>query len=205
MPASIGATANVIAAQQEVAAVIAGKLADLRPEVVVGPSPHDGHHGHELVGRSIRDAVEERGKPSHAMFWGVWADLPLPNVLVAFGTARLAEIKRALGAHAGELARNRLDRLLEGRAMANAVLGPERVFGFGAHGIDETYAELLTHVSWRPSDGWRLTAPRMLEPSQLLAFDDGPDIAWWLHAPSVRGSLRSGWPGDMARPTPPVA
>ncbi|HEY6398546.1 MAG TPA: PIG-L family deacetylase, partial [Solirubrobacteraceae bacterium] len=102
----IGPGDDVARAQTVLSAVIGDALDALQADLIVGPSPHDGHHGHEVVGRAICDAVETRGGPIHVMFWGLWADLPLPNVLVPFGTVRLAEIQHALGAHAGELARN---------------------------------------------------------------------------------------------------
>jgi LmbE family N-acetylglucosaminyl deacetylase len=187
----IGASDDLALAQRALSAAIATALDDLQAGLIVGPSPHDGHHGHEVVGRAIRDGVEARAEPVHAMFWGLWADLPLPNVIAPFGDERLAEIQRALGAHAGELARNRLDRLVTSRAVAAAVLGPERVFGFGVSGTDSDYAELLTDVAWSPADGWRLTAPRELDAAHPLAADGGPNVGWWLHARSVRSSLRT--------------
>lgn len=186
----IGAQDDLVAAQRRLSDLIVCTLRDVGAQSIVGPSPHDGHHGHEVVGRAIRDAVEQSADPLQVLFWGLWADLPLPNLLVSFDAARLSEITRDLGAHAGELARNPLDRLAEARATANAVLGPERVFGFGAPGIEEPYAELLTDVVWR--DGrWRLAAPRTFDPDRFFAADHGPDVGWWLHSPSARSRLAS--------------
>jgi hypothetical protein len=119
----------------------------------------------------------------------LWGDLPVPNVIVPFDEARLGEIRHALRAHAGELARNRFDRLLESRAVANAVLGPERVFGFGATGTSDEYAELLIDVGWSPGGGWRLPEARELDPFAPSPPADGTDVGWWLHARSVRGTL----------------
>ena len=184
----IGSDDDLALAQRVLSAAISDALDGAGAELIVGPSPHDNHHGHEVVGRAIRDAVEARGEPARVMFWGLWGDLPLPNVLVPFDAARLGEIRRALAAHAGELARGRYDRLVESRAAANAVLGPERVFGFGTRGADHQYADLLTDVSWSPAAGWRLTAARELDAVQPLAGGDGADIGWWLHAPSVRST-----------------
>jgi LmbE family N-acetylglucosaminyl deacetylase len=192
---AIGRGDDLVLAQRALSAAIGAALEDVQAGLIVGPSPHDGHHGHEVVGRAIRDAVEAHGEPLHTIFWGLWADLPLPNVIVPFGQRRLAEIQRALGAHAGELVRNRLDRLVTSRAVAAAVLGPERVFGFGVSGTDSDYAELLTDVAWSPAEGWKLTAPRELDPAQPAAAEGGQDVGWWLHARSVRSSL-SGSTGD---------
>jgi len=185
---SIGANDDLALAQRVLSATIVDTVDSSGAELIVGPSPHDNHHGHEVVGRALRDAVEARGEPAQVMFWGLWGDLPLPNLLVPFGPARLAEIQRCLATHAGELARNRYDRLVESRAALHAVLGPERVFGFGTRGADHQYAELLTDVSWSTEEQWRLTAPRELDPSQPLARGDGADIGWWLHAPSIRSA-----------------
>ncbi len=186
--APIGSGDDLGLAQGILAAAIVEELNQSTARVIVGPSPHDGHHAHELVGRAIRDAVELRGEPIRVMFWGLWGELPIPNVFVPFDAARLREIQRALGLHAGELERNRYDRLLESRAAAAAVLGPERVFGFGAAGTGHEYAELLTDVGWSPSAGWRLAAPRVLDPNDP-GEADGVDIGWWLHTPSVRSVL----------------
>jgi LmbE family N-acetylglucosaminyl deacetylase len=184
----IGAHDDLALAQRVLSGAIVGELGQTGAELIIGPSPHDGHHGHEVVGRALRDAVEARGNPAHVMLWGLWSDLPRPNLIVPFGPARLAELQRALAAHAGQLARNRFDRLLEARAAANAVLGPERVFGFGTRGGDHEYAELLTHVSWSGEAPWRLTAPRQLDASQPLVGGEGAELGWWLNAPSVRST-----------------
>jgi LmbE family N-acetylglucosaminyl deacetylase len=189
----IGAHDDLALAQPALSGAIADAAQDLDAQLIVGPSPHDAHPGHEVVGRAIRDAVEARGSPMNVMFWGIWGELPVPNVLVPFDADRLAEIQHALAAHAGELQRNRFDRLVESRAVVHAVLGPERVFGFGAPGGEHAYVELLTQVVWSPEAGWRLTTPREFDASQPLCTDaDGRDIGWWLHAPSVRESLSTG-------------
>ena len=94
---------------------------ELAPALVCAPSPHDGHHAHELVGRAARRALEAHpGTAPPLWLWGVWADLPFPTLIAPFDRARLAEIQHALAAHASELARLPLDRLLEARAVLNA-------------------------------------------------------------------------------------
>jgi LmbE family N-acetylglucosaminyl deacetylase len=175
--------------QKELQQSIADAMTQTGARLLVGPSPHDGHHGHEVVGRAICDAVESHGQPCQVMFWALWGELALPNLFVPFAATRLEELQRALAAHAGELARTSFDRLLAARAAANAVLGPERVFGFGSQGGSDRLAELLTSVTWNPDAGWRLTAARRLDPSRPLADGDGPEIGWWLRAPSARAQL----------------
>ena len=113
------------------------------------PSPHDGHHAHELVGRAARRALEAFAGPvPHLWLWGVWADLPFPTLVVPFHRPRLEEIRHALAAHASELARLPLDTLLEARAILSAGAGEERVYGSGvASDPDVELAELICEVA----------------------------------------------------------
>lgn len=213
----IGRDDDLERAQHVLAEEIGSHLQSLRAAVIVGPSREDGHHGHEVVGRAIEEAVEayetaaerheaaaERDEmaaerddapaerdpataeldeapaerdpatiptprsPVRVMFWGLWRDLARPNLLVPFDAPRLEEIQHALAAHAGELKRNRFQHLLEGRATAQAVLGPERVFGYGSRGIAEPFAELLLDVTFSPGRGWRPEPPRVFDPQAPL-------------------------------------
>ena len=189
--ARIGIEDDLAHARSQLAAAIATQLERDEARLLVGPSPHDGHHGHEVTGRAICDAIESRREPFEVMFWGLWGELPIPNVVTPFGPGRLAEIQRALAAHAGELARNRFDRLLAARGRAGAVLGPERVFGFGSPGRAYEYAELLTHVGWSAGAGWRLALAHEFDPARLGGPPDGIDVGWWLRAASVAEVMRN--------------
>jgi len=167
-------------AQAALRELVAAALERTRATLVVAPSPHDCHPAHELVARAVRDAVESRGAPLEVLLWSLWGELPFPTELTTFDARRLDELRHALAAHAGELARNRYERLLEHRAAAGAVLGPERVDGFGAKGIDAPFAELLTRVAWDPDRrAWKLVG----------GASAGADVGWWLHAPSARSTL----------------
>ncbi len=179
-PVAIGKDDDLTLARTVMVEEIRRAIDRFRPQVIIGPSADDAHHGHQVVGHAIGQAVESLGasvptasepgsvdrgpEPVHVMRWGLWRDLPSANVMVPFGASRLAEIWDALAAHEGELARNRFERLLEGRALANAVLGPERLFGYGSPGISEEYAELLLDLAWSPSGGWLPTRPRIFDP-----------------------------------------
>lgn len=188
----------------EVQLVLEHAVADVlhrhRPPIVVAPSPHDGHGGHEVVGRAALAACTRAAAAGTEVprlwLWGLWADLPLPTVLVPFGEERLAEILAALECHAGELARNDYRRVVAGRAAAVASLGPERVFGFGSTGAAEPYAEVLCEVV-RRGPRWHLGRPRQLDAGNPVgeAHEDatGPDVTDWLEEPSVRA--RHGRPG----------
>jgi LmbE family N-acetylglucosaminyl deacetylase len=173
------------AAQAELGALLEELIGAYGAELVVSPSPHDGHPGHEVVGRAARDVLERR--PLRWWMWGVWADLPLPTLLVPFDEARLEEILYALEAHEGELTRNDYRALVHGRAMANRVLGPERVFGYGAAGENLPYAEVVTETArvgglWRRGSAGRLTG----DPAP---YQPGVDISWWVEAESVSQRL----------------
>lgn len=189
--ARIDSADDLARAQTGLSRAIAEQLERYGARLVIGPSPHDGHHGHEVTGRAICQAIEAREQRCAVMFWGLWGELPITNVVTGFGPSRLTDIRRALAAHAGELERNRFDRLLAGRAQANAILGPERVFGYGSRGGGFDYAELLMHVGWSPDLGWRLAAAREFDPAALDDLPSGPDVGWWLHAASIADTLRS--------------
>ena len=110
---------------------------------------------------------------------------PRPTSSTPSTHAVLERSAHILDAYAGELERNDYQRLLAGRAAANAVLGSERVFGFGSPAASTLpYADLLTEV--------RLLAGRFMA-SRAHTLDEGPfpdssfdhDLTPWLDSPSV--------------------
>jgi LmbE family N-acetylglucosaminyl deacetylase len=163
-------------------------ICKLQPQIIVSPSPHDRHPGHELVARALRDVLRDLA-PVRAYWWmwGLWGPLPLPTLGTRFDQLRLEEILTALRAHRGELERNDYRRILRGRAEMYASLGPELLFGFGsedAEMAEAAYVELLTEVS---CDGrWRLGAARWLDPGQALAAPSAVHVEQWLFAESVK-------------------
>ena len=177
---------------------VAPVLDELGPRILVAPSPHDRHRGHEVVGRAAlalwADRGDTEGGPGgeRLWFWGLWADLPLPTAAVGFAEDRLEEILDALAAHAGELDRNDYRRLVRGRAEMNAVLGPERVFGFGSAGAGVPFAELLCELG-RVGGTWRLGRPRWLDPARPVGALGDTAVDAWLESPSITD--RFGPPG----------
>jgi hypothetical protein len=117
--------------------------------------------------------------------WGVWGDLPAPNVFYGFDQSVLDRALHILDAYSGELERNDYRPFLTGRAAANAVMGSERVFGFGAPSATKLpYAEVLTEV--RLVDGrFMASEPHFLDqgPEPSARYD--VDLHPWLDAPSV--------------------
>jgi LmbE family N-acetylglucosaminyl deacetylase len=153
--------------------------------VVVSPSPHDVHHGHETVARGVQRAMEVLPSSTRWWMWGIWGDLPAPNVFFPFAETALERMLHVLEAYEGELARNDYRRLLTGRANANAVLGSERVFGFGSPAASSLpYAEVLTEVR-RIGGRWMASGAHHLDEGPLPEEQFDRDLTAWLEAPSV--------------------
>jgi hypothetical protein len=185
-PLDLDLKADLALATHRVATELPAIVKEHDASIVVSPSPHDVHHGHEAVGRGVQRTLAVLTPTIRWWMWSVWGDLPAPNVFYGFDERILDRTAHILGAYAGELERNDYRRLVTGRAAANAVLGSERVFGFGSPAASTLpYAEVLCEV--RLMDGRFLAS----EPHQL---DDGPfpdagfdfDLTPWLDSPSVR-------------------
>jgi LmbE family N-acetylglucosaminyl deacetylase len=191
-PLPISADDDLDSAQRRLTREVAQRVTAERVDLVVSPSPHDGHHGHEVVGRAIRDAVRATGV--RWWMWGLWADLPRPTLYTGFDRTLLDRAVRVLEAHAGELARNDYAALLPARAVVSRVLGSERVFGWGCRMRPEPYAELLTEVAL-DGDGFTAGEPRVLDSANPLPpVPTGRPLGWWLDAPSVADRARAaGW------------
>jgi LmbE family N-acetylglucosaminyl deacetylase len=188
-PLRISRGDDLRAARSRLGAWVSAYVAEHEVELVVSPSPHDGHHGHELVGRAVRDGIERGERRPRWWAWGLWADLPLPTLIVEFDQQRLDAVLHVLAAHPGELERNDYAALVRCRATADRVLGAERVFGFGSPGLDGPYAELLTELGLH--DGrWTAYEPRRLDAaSPLLGRPGERTLTWWLDEPSFRDRL----------------
>lgn len=176
-------------AQRELTERVREMVLRVDPAVVVAPSPHDRHPGHEVVGRAARDALAADGMP-RLWLWGLWGELPLPTLFFSFGEPELEAALDVLRAHAGELERNDYAALLRSRAAAAHVLGSERVFGFGGPRRPGRYAELLTEVGF--ADGqWWAGASRHADVAARAWFPipRSRPLGWWMHAPSFTTRL----------------
>lgn len=144
-------------------------------ELVIGPHPRDGHHGHETVARAIRQLVWTSRRPLTWWMWPLWADLPRPTLMVPCGEDHLRTSARMLDRHAGENDRNDYRALQTSIRTANAVRGVETVFGFGsARGgaASTTSAELLTEVTAH-RHRWFVGRPRTFDqPGEWAPLDD---------------------------------
>jgi LmbE family N-acetylglucosaminyl deacetylase len=190
-PIRISRNDDLDRAQRRLTALLLDLFAETGAPIVVSPSPQDGHHGHEVVGRAVREAIRAAADPPTWWMWGLWADLLAPTILSPFDESRLDELVRALDAYTLELERNDYRRLVEGRAMANAILGPERIFGDGSAGTSAAYAELLSEATRR--DGvWRLGTPRELDGRSPAPAAAGIRADAWIDSPSLAERLKGG-------------
>jgi LmbE family N-acetylglucosaminyl deacetylase len=184
-PLSISLHDDLDHARDRVAVELPAIVAEYGASVVVSPSPHDVHHGHETVARGVQRAMEVLPPTVRWWMWGIWGDLPAPNVFYPFGEPALARMLHVLEAYEGELARNDYRQLLAGRAATNAVLGSERVFGFGSPAASSLpFAEVLTEVR-RVGSRWMASEAHHLDEGPLLDEQFNLDLTAWMEAPSV--------------------
>jgi LmbE family N-acetylglucosaminyl deacetylase len=185
-PLAISLDDDLAGATERVAAELPGIVSSYGASVIVSPSPHDVHHGHEAVARGVQRGLGSLPPTVRWWMWGIWGDLPAPNVFYPFGEPALVRMLHVLEAYEGELERNDYRRLLSGRALSNAVLGSERVFGFGAGAASSLpYAEVLTEVR-RVEGRWMASQAHHLDEGPLLDEHFTVDLTAWLDAPSVR-------------------
>jgi LmbE family N-acetylglucosaminyl deacetylase len=185
-PVGISRHDDLAAATERVALELPGIVVAHGASIVVSPSPHDVHHGHETVARGVQQAMASLPPAVRWWMWGLWGDLPAPNVFYPFGEASLVRTLHILEAYQGELERNDYRRLVAGRASANAVLGSERVFGFGSAAASSLpYAEVLTEVR-RVGRRWMASESHHLDQGPLLDEQFTTDLTAWMESPSVR-------------------
>jgi LmbE family N-acetylglucosaminyl deacetylase len=184
-PCALSLSDDLARATERVAMELPRILDEHGAAVVVSPSPHDVHHGHETVARGVQRALATLPSSIRWWMWGIWGDLPAPNMFFPFGQPALARMVHILEAYAGEIERNDYRRLLSGRATTNAVLGSERVFGFGAAAASpRPFAEVLTEV--RRIDGkWMASIAHELDDGPLSDDQFTLDLTAWVESPSV--------------------
>ncbi len=184
-PLNLDLDGDLDAATRRLGAELPAIVEEHDGSIVVSPSPHDVHHGHEAVGRGVQRAMAALPPDVRWWMWGVWGELPAPNVFYGFDQTVLDRALHILDAYAGELERNDYRPFLTGRAMANAVTGSERVFGFGSpSATTQPYADLVTEV--RLVDGrFMASDPHYLDQGPEPDAEYSVDLTPWLDAPSM--------------------
>jgi len=155
----------------------------VRPDVVLSPSPHDRHPGHELTGRAARSQLRDR-TGMRWWAWSLWGHLTVPTLLHPFGPQVLAASLQAHTAHETQIRRNDYREMLIGAAAVAAVLGPEQVFGYGS-GVASSapYASLFSEMV--AVDGqWFQGLPRVLDVADPVGLDVSSTPADWVDGPS---------------------
>lgn len=204
-PLRISRTDDLAASQEQLTTVVADIVQEYRPAIVVTSSPHDGHHGHELVGRATIKALSNRRANGEEVpvlwLWSLWSDLTFPTLIAPYDQDILDLARHVLAAHSGEIGRNNYLRLLPARAQVNAVLGFERVHGFGSAAPEGLiYADLLTECILTERE-WHLGSQRTLGADEELAgVASGRDIGWWLKRPSLWSELGNKVRGEALLP-----
>jgi LmbE family N-acetylglucosaminyl deacetylase len=183
-PVALGAGDDLGVAETSVARHVGRALAATGAELILSPHPDDAHHGHATVGRAVarlgRGGDRDLGAVRRWWAWGLWRDLPAPNRYVPYGAATLERLIAALHCHRGEVGRNGYVDLIGARGRAQAVLGSERVLGFGSGPASlEPYADLLEERVGSAS-GWHLPGGHVVGLGELVdpdpdGRDGGPD------------------------------
>ena len=172
---SVGEGDDLAAAEQRLASELSDAVAGV--DLLIAPSLDDAHPAHALVARAALTAMGPNSRRTPRLWlWSVWSTLRHPTAMTVFDDTTMEKLEQALSEHRSQIERSQYPRLLRGRAMAAAVLGPELLFGSGSAGLDSPYAELLCEVAC-VEGRWRFGTPRKLEPAQPLALP-GTDEAW---------------------------
>lgn len=114
------------------AAELPAILAAIRPTVVFLPHAKDGHATHRATHRLGVAALDAAGGAFRVVETEYWHPLERPNLMVAAGKSHVATLRRALGCHVGEVARNDYAARLPDWLSDNVRRGAELVGGTGA-------------------------------------------------------------------------
>lgn len=138
-----------------------------KSDLVISPSRWEIHPGHALVAIAAKRAMEANKQDITWWSWPLWGDIPKPTLLVELSEQDMSELIPPLEAHSSQIERNNYLRLLPARAQLQSIVGPERVFGFGAEGISADYAEVLREERFT-SGLWQEGRSRVLSPDRPL-------------------------------------
>lgn len=199
-PVGLSSADDLDAGLHRVRAEVRDLVDELRPSIVVAPSPHDGHHAHELMGRAVLAALQGVENRPRLWLWGIWGDLPFPTIYAPFDESMMRRVQQAIRCYAGEISRNDYLTMFSSRARTQAVLGAERVFGYGSERVCRTpYADLLMECLPEPG-GWMLGKGRVFDPlTEPAVCAAEQNIEWWLASTSPHAQRRR-----LSRPGAPA-
>lgn len=128
-------------------------LAAIRPAVVFLPHAKDGHPTHRSTHRMGVAALDAAGGVFHVVETEYWQPLEHPNLMVAARKPQMANLRRALACHVGEVARNDYAARLPAWMSDNVRRGAELVGGKGAAAPKMAYATLY-RARMRTGEKW---------------------------------------------------
>jgi LmbE family N-acetylglucosaminyl deacetylase len=172
-PAALSSSDDLDAARAALTPWLTGLLDEHDADLVIGPQLHDVHPAHEAVALAVQAAIPASRRPPVWWQWGIWADLPVPTLLVPCPDELVERGLAWLRCYPGELSRNDYADMVRAAHRLNAIRGVERLGGFGSARLGTADAELLTELGW-DGRGWRLGVPRVAEAPELPA-DWGDD------------------------------
>ena len=141
------------------AAELPAVLAAICPAAVFLPHAKDGHPTHRATHRLGVAAMDAAGGGFHVVETEYWHPLERPNLMVAAKKTHVAELRRALACHAGEVARNDYAARLPAWMSDNVRRGAELVGGKGAVAPKMAYATLY-RARTRVGGEWRAAFSR---------------------------------------------
>ena len=129
-------------------------LAAIRPAVVFLPHAKDGHPTHRMTHRRGVAALDAAGGVFHVVETEYWHPLERPNLMVSAKQSHVAQLRRALACHAGEMARNDYAARLPAWMSDNVRRGAERIGGKGVAAPPIAHATLY-RARRRVAGKWR--------------------------------------------------
>jgi LmbE family N-acetylglucosaminyl deacetylase len=130
--------------------VIAGIIADHKPQVIFAPHEKDWHGSHIGTHFLVADALQTL--PEAFCCWvchtEFWAPMDNPNLMIEASVADLADLVTAISFHAGEVGRNPYHLRLPAWMQDNVRRGGELVGGQGSEPPDFNFATLYRLQKW---------------------------------------------------------
>ena len=183
-PLTLDLDADLDHATHRIATELPPIVEEHQASIVVSPSPHDVHHGHEAVGRGVQRALAALPTSVRWWMWGVGRP-PRAQRVLRLRRSRPHPDRPHPRCLRRRTRTQRLPKVPRRPRRANAVMGSERVFGFGSPAASTLpYAELLTEVCL--VDGRFVAShPHALDEGREPGPSSSVDLTPWLDSPSV--------------------